>query len=83
MVYIFTCLDHSDIKRKCSLTDQPCAGWKINLMLPKVVNHNGAHELFVNTYVVIVVGQRYYYIDSCRPERTSVSTRKIEIIGEL
>ena len=30
-------------------------------MLPKVVKQNGAHELFMNTY--IVVGQRYYYID--------------------
>ena len=31
-------------------------------MLLKVVKHNGAHELFMNMYVV-VVGQRYYYID--------------------
>ena len=30
-------------------------------MLPKVVKQNGAHELFMNAYVV--VGQRYYYID--------------------
>ena len=29
-------------------------------MLPKVVKHNGAHELFMLTYVV-VVGQRYYW----------------------
>ena len=35
---------------KVSLTDQPCTGWNINLMLPKVVKHNGAHELFMNTY---------------------------------
>ena len=39
-----------------------CTGWKINLMFPKVVKHNGAHELFMNTYVV--VGQQYYYIDT-------------------
>ena len=32
----------------------------VHLMLPKVVEHNGAHELFMNTYVV-VVGQRYYW----------------------
>ena len=31
------------------------------LMLPKVVKHNGTHELFMNMYVV--VSQRYYYID--------------------
>ena len=31
-------------------------------MLPKDFKQNGAHELFMNTYVV-VVGQRYYYID--------------------
>ena len=35
---------------KVLLTDQPCTGWNINLMLPKVVKHNGAHELFMNTY---------------------------------
>ena len=29
-------------------------------MLPKVVKHNGAHELFMNTYVVIV-GQWCYW----------------------
>ena len=34
---------------KVPLTDQPCAGWDINLMLPKVVKQNGAHELFMNT----------------------------------
>ena len=28
-------------------------------MLPKVVKQNRAHELFMNTYVV--VGQRYYW----------------------
>ena len=27
------------------------------------VKQNGAHELFMTTYVV--VGQRYYYIDFC------------------
>ena len=31
-------------------------------MLPKVVKQNGAHALFMNTYVV--VGQRQYYIDA-------------------
>ena len=35
---------------KVLLTDQPCTGWNINLMLPKVVKHNRAHELFMNTY---------------------------------
>ena len=30
-------------------------------MLPKVVKQTGAHELFMNAYVV--AGQRYYYID--------------------
>ena len=51
---------------KVLLTDQPCTGWNINLMLPKVVKHNGAHELFMIrtvVVVVVVVGQRYYYID--------------------
>ena len=34
-------------------------------MLPKVVKQNVAHELLMNTYIVVVVGQRYYcYIDS-------------------
>ena len=32
------------------LTDQPCTGWNINFMLPKVGKHNRAHELFMNTY---------------------------------
>ena len=33
-------------------------------MLPKVIKQNGAHELFMNMYiVVVVVGQWYYYID--------------------
>ena len=41
---------------------KPCAGWDINLMLPKVVKQNMAHELFMNVCVV-VVAQRYYYID--------------------
>ena len=35
---------------KVPLTDQPCTGWNINLMLPKDVKHNGSHELFINTY---------------------------------
>ena len=65
MVYSFTCLDHSDIKGKCSLTDQSCAGWNMNLMLPKVVKHKGTHELFMVTYVV-VVGQWHYYIDDAQ-----------------
>ena len=30
-------------------------------MLPKDIKQNGAHELLMNTYVV--VGQWYYYID--------------------
>ena len=44
---------------ECSLTDQPCAGWDVNLMLPKVIKQNEAHAFFMNMYVV-VVGQRYY-----------------------
>ena len=35
-------------------------------MVPKVVQHNGAHELFMNTYVI--VGQWYYYIDAYKLE---------------
>ena len=60
MVYSFTCLDHSKIKMKCLdhskiklkclFTDQPCAGWDINLMSPKVIKLNRSHKLFVNTY---------------------------------
>ena len=30
-------------------------------MLPKVVKHIGAHELFMN--ICVVVGQWYYFID--------------------
>ena len=37
----------------------------MNHMLPKVVKQNGAHELFMNMYVVI--GQQHYYIDYVYP----------------
>ena len=39
-----------------------CRLGDINLVLPKVVKQNGAHELFIRTYFV-VVSQQYYYID--------------------
>ena len=63
-LYMVYSLDHSN-QIKCSLTDQPGTGWDINLLLPKVVKQNGAHELFMNACVV--VGQRYYYIDTRPP----------------
>ena len=43
-------------------------------MLLKVIKHNGAHELFRNTYVVL--GQHYYYIDS-RMEFHSCELKKV------
>ena len=39
-------------------------------MLSKIVKLNGTHELFMNMYVVVVVvGQRYYYIDKRNGQR--------------
>ena len=55
-----------------------CAGQNKNLMLPKVVKHNGAHELFMNMYVVVVVGQRYYYIDEHVYEKGTLWCNNLE-----
>ena len=46
-------------------------------MLPKVVKHNRAHELFMNTYVD--VGQRYYWRASEASETLS-GVYKFELV---
>ena len=51
----------------------PCAGWKINLMLPKVVKHNGVHELFMITssssLVNGIIGERARHYQGCTNSR--------------
>ena len=49
-------------------------------MLLTVVKQNRGHELFLNTYVVVIVSQRYYYIDkySLKPEQTVESNHSAD-----
>ena len=59
MVYSFTCLDHSKIKWKVfAYRSASCRlGYKL------CYRRSSNRTEFMNTYVVVIVDQRYYYID--------------------
>ena len=65
MMYSFTCLDHSKIDQKCSLTGQPCIDrYRYKHMLPKVVKHTKLMN-YSSLCMLLVKGIIYRYGGTC------------------